>query len=512
MVGGAINLHVWWGTVRSASRLARRLDVLLWHVGIHTQVASKMKLFLLYAVSALICASSAGAAVPLPTTDILEWTKMEIGAFFSFNMISVLENISNTQYFCLGVGGSGGWLPDPYIFNPEKLDIDQWVAVAKSFGAKYAVLTAQHCSGFSLWPTDVFEEGDLNYTFSTMYASFRGGGYDIVKDFVQSCRKAGIKPGIYYSLNQNYYLNSRYGVVLNTTLVPGQEKVSQEQYGKIVLAQMKQLWSNYGQLAEIWFDGACSVPGINESISSLLEQLQPHAVYFQGCAKQNNMRWVGTETGEPTYPIWSTANDCTPGSGDPNGDTFCPAESDTTLQAGHRWFARKNFPIRDLDDLKKVYLKTVGQNTNLLLNVAANSDGVIFDASVQRYKEFGEWIDSCFSNKSIVAQNSGKGYVLKVQSSQPVTFESVVIQEDQTNGQSVKNFTVQVVQNGGFDEEMADNAPVVIASGSSIGHKAILTGFSSGKLTANGVIVNVTEAEFEPMLSVSLHLCNTTHY
>ena len=470
-----------------------------------------MKLFLLYAVSALICASSAGAAVPLPTTDIPEWTKMEIGAFFSFNMISVLENISNTQYFCLGVGGSGGWLPDPYIFNPEKLDIDQWVAVAKSFGAKYAVLTAQHCSGFSLWPTDVFEEGDLNYTFSTMYASFRGGGYDIVKDFVQSCRKAGIKPGIYYSLNQNYYLNSRYGVVLNTTLVPGQEKVSQEQYGKIVLAQMKQLWSNYGQLAEIWFDGACSVPGINESISSLLEQLQPHAVYFQGCAKQNNMRWVGTETGEPTYPIWSTANDCTPGSGDPNGDTFCPAESDTTLQAGHRWFARKNFPIRDLDDLKKVYLKTVGQNTNLLLNVAANSDGVIFETSVQRYKEFGEWIDSCFSNKSIVAQNSGKGYVLKVQSSQPVTFESVVIQEDQTNGQSVKNFTVQVVQNGRFDEEMADNAPVVIASGSSIGHKAILTGFSSGKLTANGVIVNVTEAEFEPTLSVSLHLCNTTH-
>ena len=176
----------------------------------------------------------------------------------------MLDNISITQYFCLGVGGGGGWLPDPKFFNPEKLDIGQWLTTAKSFGAKYAILVAQHCSGFSMWPTDIYKETGFNYTYSTKYSSFRGGGYDVVKDFVQSCQKAGIKPGIYYSLNQNYYLNSGHGLVKNTTLVPGQAKVSQDLYGRIVLAQMKELWSNYGQLTEIWFDGGCSVPGISE--------------------------------------------------------------------------------------------------------------------------------------------------------------------------------------------------------------------------------------------------------
>ena len=470
---------------------------------------------------ALLSASpSNGAVVPVPTPDILEWTKLEVGAFYSFNMISMLDNISNTQYFCLGVGGGGGWLPDPNFFNPEKLDIDQWLATAKSFGAKYAILVAQHCSGFSMWPTDIYSETGFNYTYSTKYSSFRGGGYDVVKDFVQSCQKAGIKPGIYYSLNQNYYLNSGHGLVKNTTLVPGQAKVSQDLYGKIILAQMKELWSNYGQLTEIWFDGGCSVPGISDKVSDLLEQLQPHAVYFGGCAKSNNLRWVGTESGEPGYPIWSTADDCRAGLGDLNGNVFCPAESDTTLQAGDHWFQRNDFAIRSLDELQKVYLKTVGQNTNLLLNVAANNMGLIMDASVQRYKEFGDWIESCFSNSSILAQNSGKGYILKVQSEKSIPFDTIVIQEDQTNGQAVRNFTVELItakpNTTATSEELKDlismydeGAPLVVASGTSIGHKAIFT--MAAAVKGVGVVLNITQAAFEPTVSLSLHLCAHEH-
>ena len=467
----------------------------------------------------LSASPSNGAQVPAPTPDILEWTKLEVGAFYSFNMISMLDNISNTQYFCLGVGGGGGWLPDPNVFNPEKLDLDQWLATAKSFGAKYAVLVAQHCSGFSMWPTDVYSETGFNYTYSTKYSSFRGGGYDVVKNFIASCQKAGIKPGIYYSLNQNYYLNSGHGLVKNTTLVPGQAQVSQDLYGKIVLAQMKELWSNYGPLTEIWFDGGCSVPRISDQISTLLEQLQPHAVYFGGCAKTNNLRWIGTESGMPGYPIWSTANDCQAGQGDPNGNVFCPAESDTTLQEGDHWFQRNQFAIRSLDELKKVYLMTVGQNTNLLLNVAGNNMGLIVDASVQRYKEFGDWITSCFSNNSILAQNSGKGYILKVQSDKSFSFDTIVIQEDQTNGQAVRNFTVELIsqkssraastaskelKEGMFDEGV--HAPFVVASGTSIGHKAIFTMPTAA--TGEGVVLNITQAAFEPTVSLSLHLCN----
>ena len=476
-----------------------------------------MKLLSSVAIFTLLALGN--AVPPVPTPDILHWTNLEVGAFYSFNMISMLENISNTQFFCLGVGGNGGWLPNPNFFNPEKLDIDQWISTAKSFGAKYAVLTAQHCSGFSMWPTDIYSETGFNYTYSTKYSSFRGGGYDVVKEFVQSCLKAGVKPGIYYSLNQNYYLNSGHGLVQNTSLVPGQVKVSQELYGKIVLAQMKELWSSYGQLTEIWFDGGCSVPGINDQVSNLLESLQPHAVYFGGCAKNNNIRWIGTESGEPGYPIWSAADNCKAGLGDPDGNVFCPAESDTTLQQGDHWFSRKGYSIRSLDELKKVYLKTVGQNTNLLLNVAGNSMGLIEDASVQRYKEFGDWISNCFSNNSVLSENSGKGYVLKVQKQKdvPFSFDTVVIQEDQTYGQAVTNFTVHLIPHNdtvtGVEDHVRDDswdAPIVVATGTSIGNKFIFSMFTE-QIVADGVILNITQAAFEPTLSLSLHLCNAPH-
>ena len=325
-------------------------------------------------------------SIARPTPDVLAWSKREIGAFFSFNMITMLSNVSNTQYFCLGVGGRGGWVPPPDTFNPDKLDVGQWVQAAVAMGARYAVLTAQHCSGFSMWPTDIHRETGFNYTYSTRYSKFRGGNYDVVKEFVTACASYGIEPGIYYSLNQNYYLNAGHGLVQNSSLVPGQAKVSQKLYGKIVLAQMRELWTNYGNLSELWFDGGCSVPGIDEDISTLLRTLQPHAVYFGGCPddSRNVIRWVGTESGEPAYPIWSTSPNCAAGQGNPKGDFFCPAETDTTLQDFDHWFWRSGYPIRSLAVLQQVYYDSVGQNTNLLLNAAANSSGLIEEASFKR--------------------------------------------------------------------------------------------------------------------------------
>ena len=322
-----------------------------------------------------------------PTPDVLAWSKREIGAFFSFNMITMFANVNKTLNFCLGVGEKAEWLPSPDAFNPDKLDVEQWVQAAVAMGAKYAVLTAQHCSGFSMWPTDIYSETGFNYTYSTKYSKFRSGSYDVVKDFIAACAKYGIEPGIYYSLTDNLYLNSGQGLVHNSSLVPGQANVSQELYGQIVLAQMRELWINYGDLSEIWFDGGCSVPGISDDISSLLLALQPHAVYFGGCpdGNRNVIRWVGTESGEPAYPIWSTAQNCAGGLGTPKGNDFCPAETDTTLQEGGHWFWRPGFPIRSLAELQQVYYHSVGQNTNLLLNAAANSSGLIEDSSFVRY-------------------------------------------------------------------------------------------------------------------------------
>ena len=437
------------------------------------------------------------SSAPLPTADILEWTQREIGAFFSFNMITMLTNVPNTQYFCIGVGGSKADLPDQDVFNPEDLSLENWMASVKALGAKYAVLTAQHCSGFSMWPTDIFDETGFEYTYSTKFSSFRGGGYDVVQDFVDSCRKYGIKPGLYYSLNQNYYLNSGGGKVQNTTLGPGQANVSQELYGKIVLAQMRELWANYGELAEIWFDGGCSVPGISENISKLLAELQPHAVYFGGCAENNIIRWVGTESGSPGYPIWSTATNCAAGLGDPNGNVFCPAETDTTLQEFDHWFWRSNFPIRSLEELQEVYYHSVGQNTNLLLNMPANSSGLIEDSYFSRYAEFGSWIAECFG--SAVAETSGAGYSLNISTpNKAFVFNHILISEDQSQGEAVLDFAVSAFLTNGSEVELL--------SGQAIGHKYVRK--IDPAVSAVEIILNILGAFHKPVLTqFSIHHC-----
>jgi len=405
------------------------------------------------------------SAPPKPSPDMLAWTKQELGAFFSFNMITE-QLVHGNLNLCLH-GGATMPLPPPTDFNPSLIDLDNWLSVAVSYGAKYAVLTAQHCSGFSMWPTNIEQATGFDYQYSVKNSALKNGSFDVVKAFVDSCKKHNVAPGIYYGLNENFYLNVASGKVMDTKLSAGQQNVTQGMYNKIILAQMRELWTNYGELSELWFDGGC-IPGLEEAIGDLASELQPHAVYFGGCSKTNNLRWVGTESGEPSYPIWSTAmgsgRGCQPGGGDLNGNTFCPAETDTTLQLGDNWFYLKSAGYRTVDTLKTVYLKSVGQNTNLLLNVAANSSGLIPVQAQGIYKEFGDWINSCFGTP--VANTSGNGSVLTLMLPKPTTISKVSIGEDQTNGEMVTSFIIAAQTNDTEKHLIVDN-------GQSIGNKFI---------------------------------------
>ena len=424
----------------------------------------RLVVVLLYVV--IMSSGVSSMAPPKPTPDVLAWTKREIGAFFSFNMISEL-NGSNTQEFCIHVGGDATGVVGPQHFNPWQIDLDDWLEVAASYGAKYAVLTAQHCSGFSMWPTDIYDATGFHYNYSIQYSPLKGGKYDVVKAFIDSCKKYNIAPGIYYSLNQNYYLNVAGGKVMNTKLAPGQVNVSQELYNKIALAQMTELWSKYGDLSELWFDGGC-IDGLEKNISNLTAKLQPHAVYFGGCSETNNIRWVGTESGEPSYPIWSTSmatvGGCTYGSGISNGTVFCPAETDTTLQLFDKWFYRKDNGYRNLTTLKTIYMKSVGQNTNLLLNTAANASGLIPDAARQIYKSFGDWIKSCFGTP--VAKTNGTASTLTLHVNPPANITKVSVSEDQTDGEMVTKFIITATTTDGTSHP-------VVTDGLSIGNKFI---------------------------------------
>ena len=103
-----------------------------------------------------------------PTPQQLEWAEKEFGVIIHYD-ITVFE----PQYH---FGESWGYHPDPKVFNPTRLDTDQWIRTAKAAGASYAILVAKHCSGFCLWPTE---------PYSVAQSSYQG---DIVDSFVKSCK------------------------------------------------------------------------------------------------------------------------------------------------------------------------------------------------------------------------------------------------------------------------------------------------------------------------------------
>jgi len=124
--------------------------------------------------------------------------------------------------------------------------------------------------------------------------------------------------------------------VINDTLGPGQLSITQQTYDNIVLQQLREVWTRYGSLDEIWFDGGYTA-SLKDPITALLDQLQPQAIAFNGYGvSKNPARWIGTEMGVAPDPNWSTGT--ADGGGDPNSPVFNPAECDTTLQTHDRWF------------------------------------------------------------------------------------------------------------------------------------------------------------------------------
>jgi alpha-L-fucosidase len=139
--------------------------------------------------------SFAGNTVELavPLLKQLKWKEAELGMIFHFD-ISLFgsEWKSNNNY-------RGGY--DPSIYNPKKLDTDQWIRIAKEAGCRYAVLTGTHFQGFMNWQSDA-------YPYGMKQVPWKNGKGDLLKEFVASCHKYGLKPGVYMSTHRNFYFNS----------------------------------------------------------------------------------------------------------------------------------------------------------------------------------------------------------------------------------------------------------------------------------------------------------------
>lgn len=396
---------------------------------------------------------------PKPTKAQVEWADCEIGGLIHFDI-----NVYEPSYQWRG---QWDYNPDPKIFNPKKLDTDQWVKSIKDMGGEYAVLVAKHCTGFTLWPSKAHKYGIHS-------SPWKNGKGDIVGDFVKSCKKYGVRPGLYYSAAANGYLK-----VDNPGLVKSGDKEEQKRYNAIVEQQLTEIWTQYGDLFEIWFDGGCLPPEKGgPRIAELLHKYQDDAVVFQGPEGFKSLiRWVGNERGVAPYPCWSTRHTTTSSGGteeidklhgNPDAPLWCPGEADFPIRAhGWQggWFYHKDNTkhLRSLDDLIERYYTTVGRNTNMLLGIVINEDGLVPNEDVARMKEFGDEIKKRFN--SPIASKKGKGKELKIKLKRPQIINHIIIQEDIRKGERVRKFEVQAKINGKWK---------TLGKGSNIGHKHIM--------------------------------------
>lgn len=415
-----------------------------------------------------------------PTAAQMEWADCELGVLIHFDM-PVFRPEYNWEDF--------GTHPEPSIFNPSELNTDQWLETAQKLGAKYAVLVAKHCSGFCLWPTETID-------YSVKNSPWKDGHGDIVADFIKSCEKYGIKPGIYASTGANGYLH------VNAHKIADDAPVTFEEYTNIVEKQLTELWTNYGKLFEIWFDGGLlSMDMGGADVLSLVQKLQPDAIAFQGpYGYPNLIRWVGNEVGLAPYLCWATADSTTNSdgtlvvegmNGNPDAPFWCPGESDCTLrykssfQGGWFWKAGEDSLIYTLDEMMKRYETSVGRNTNMLLGLVIDDRGLVPEEDVKRVEEFGKAIKEVYGTP--IKQTSGQGNEIAISFDEPTEISRVVIQENIAKGERVLGYTLEGMSVDGGEW-------AVICTGSNIGHKHI-DSFDPQRLTAIRVVVNKSKAE-----------------
>ena len=396
-----------------------------------------------------------------PTPQQLAWQEAELTMFLHFGV----NTFTDREW--------GEGTEDPAIFNPSHLDARQWVQVAKDAGFKYMILTAKHHDGFCLFPSKYTEHSVKN-------SRWKDGKGDVVRELADACREAGLKLGLYLSPWDRH--EPAYG---NSPV-----------YNQYFKNQLTELLTNYGEVAEVWFDGACGEgpngkrqqydwPGYYE----VIRKLQPKAVI---AISGPDIRWVGNENGVARETEWSVQDADSAMHPDVEGKVWYPAECDVSIRPGWFWHASQDDKVKSLEHLLDIYYKSVGRNSVLLLNVPPNDRGLLSEPDVQRLQEFRSVLDQTFAvdfaeGKSASADSVQDGCsasnavdgqkdsywtpagnlttgTLEIDLNKSVTFSVSMIKEYTPLGQRVEEYSIEVWD--GQDWK-------TIASGTTIGHKKL---------------------------------------
>ncbi len=355
-----------------------------------------MKKYLLVIILLIIisCENSQNVVNPIPTERQKIWQEMEYYAFIHFNM----NTFTNKEW---GFGDES-----PLAFNPSELDTDQWARIIKESGMKGIIITAKHHDGFSLWPSKYTEHSVKN-------SPWKNGKGDLIKDLEKSCKKYGLKLGVYLSpWDRNH---PDYGT---------------ENYILYFRNQLTELLTNYGEIFEVWFDGANGgdghYGGANEirkvdkktyydwpNTHTIIRKLQPNAVIFSDAGP--DIRWVGNEKGYASKTTWSNIyRDSLYGgmpdfykfsSGQEFGTHFIPTETDVSIRPGWYYHPEEDDKVKSLDKLIDIYFNSIGLNSSLLLNIPVDKRGLIHENDAQRMLELNQFVKNTFKNNLIKKSN-----------------------------------------------------------------------------------------------------------
>ena len=472
-----------------------------------------MKKFLFLASAlCLIACKNPEAPKPvgaLPPSYQLPWHEMEYYAFIHFNM----NTFTDMEW---GTGGE-----DPALFNPTELDVNQWVKVIKDAGMKGVIITAKHHDGFCLWPSKYTEHSVKN-------SPWKNGKGDVIRELSDACKKAGLKFGVYLSpWDRNH---AEYG---------------RPEYVTYFHNQLRELLTNYGEIFEVWFDGANGgsgyYGGANETRTidahtyyqwdktfAIVRKLQPNATIFGD--EGPNIRWIGNELGYGTLTNWNpfTSNPSLQGKdhlhhlgeGDENGINWIPAEADVSIRPGWYYHAREDHQVRPLEKMVDIYYASVGRGYNLLLNLPVDRRGLVHENDIKRLMELKKVIEADFAHNlvtdaSITASNIRENHKffsaektidndkntylatdegvtkasIDINFTKPTTFNRFMAQEYIPLGQRVKKIKLEYQKDGKWE---------TIDEQTTIGYKRLLR---FPPVTATKVRFTILDAKASPLIS-----------
>lgn len=424
----------------------------------------------------------------VPSQKQVDWQNMEYYMFAHFGP----NTFTDKEW--------GDGTENPEVFNPTNLDCRQWAATAKKAGMKGIIITAKHHDGFCLWPSKY-----SNHTVAQ--SKWRDGKGDVLKELSEACKEYGLKMGVYLSpWDQNH---PAYGT---------------PEYNQVFANMLTEVLTNYGEIFEVWFDGACGEEDAHrqpydwELFNSTINKLQPNAVIFSDVGP--DCRWMGNERGFIGNTNWSyiTVDGHTPGNGAPAADTlnsgmmygksWIPAEADVSIRPGWFYSAKDDGKVKDFRELMNIWYSSVGRNGNLLLNVPPDRTGRINAIDSTSLFQFRALRELVFENNlaakatitaSTVRGNSKKFAASKINDGKddtywasddmygkaditidfgkPVKFNNIMIQEYIPLGQRIKSLTIYT-----WNDSMERWEP--LRNLTTIGHKRLLrfTAVESSKI------------------------------